>query len=90
MESRAQKRSLPGFGGDLDEGRASEQPGAREDRIRLLNEIASEGIKVLKRTKHHLPDTVEGLTPATRKQLGELMQRYLAEWRKSKEANDVG
>jgi hypothetical protein len=29
-----------------------------------------------------LPDTVEQLSPSTRKQLGELMQRGLAVWRK--------
>ena len=82
MEDRAQKRPLPGFGGDVEEGRASEPAGIREDRIRLLNEIASEGLKILKQSERHLPDTVERLSPPTKKQLGDLMQRGLAQWKK--------
>lgn len=85
MESRAQKRPLPGFGGDPEEGRTSESAGIREDRIRLLNEVTSEGLKILKQSERHLPDTVERLSPSTRKQLNDLMQRGLAVWTKATE-----
>lgn len=82
MEERARIRPLPGLGENFEEGRPSEPPGVREDRIRLLNEFASEGLQILKKSERHLPDTVEQLSPSTRKQLGELMQRGLAVWRK--------
>ncbi len=82
MEDRAQKRPLPGFGGDPEEGRDSEPARVREDRIRLLNEITSEGLKILKQSERHLPDTVERLSQPTKKQLGDLMQRGLAQWKK--------
>ena len=85
MESREQKRPLPGFGGDSEEGRDSEPTRVREDRIRLLNEITSEGLQILKQNEHHLPDTVERLSPSTRKQLNDLMQRGLAVWYKATE-----
>ncbi len=83
MESREQKRPLPGFGGDSEEGRDSESARVREDRIRLLNEITSEGLQILKKSERHLPDTVERLAPSTRKQLNDLMQRGLAVWTKA-------
>lgn len=85
MEERARIRPLPGFGGDTEEGRNSEPAGTREDRIRLLNEIVSEGLKILKQSERHLPDTVERLSPSTKKQLGNLMQRGLAQWIKTGE-----
>lgn len=91
MENRAKTRPLPGFRGDLEEGRASEPAGVREARIRLLNEIASEGLKILKQSERHLPDTVERLSQPTKKQLGDLMQRGLAQWKKVSEGvNNVG
>lgn len=82
MENRAQIRPLPGFRGDLEEGRHSESAGVRANRIRLLNEIASEGLKIIKETERYLPDSVERLSPSTKKKLSELMQRGLAQWRK--------
>jgi len=85
LEERAKIRPLPGFGGDIDERRTSEPAGVREDRIRLLNEIASEGLKILKQSERHLPDSVERLSPSTRKQLNDLMQRGLAVWSKATE-----
>ncbi len=85
MEERARIRPLPGFGRDLEEGRSSESAGVREARIRLLNEIASEGLKILKQSERHLPDTVERLSQPTKKQLGDLMQRSLAQWKKVSE-----
>ena len=85
MEERARIRPLPGFGGNTDEGRASEPAGVRETRIRFLNEIASEGLKILKQSERHLPDTVERLSQPTKKQLGDLMQRGLAQWKKVSE-----
>lgn len=88
MENRAQKRTLPGFGGDPEQGRPSESAGVRADRIRLLNEIASEGLKILKQGERHLPDGVERLAPSTKKQLNDLMQRGLAQWRKDTEGVD--
>lgn len=91
MESREQKRPLPGFGRDLDERESSESAGVRADRIRLLNEIASEGLKILKQSERHLPDTVERLSPLSKKQLSDLMQHGLAQWRKATEGvNNVG
>ena len=83
MEERAKNRPLPGFGGDFEEGKPSEPPGVRADRIRLLNEITSEGLQILKKSERHLPDTVERLAPSTRKQLNDLMQRGLAVWTKA-------
>lgn len=85
MEERARIRPLPGFGGNLEEGRDPEPAGVRETRIRLLNEIASEGLKILKQSERHLPDTVERLSQPTKKQLGDLMQRALAQWKKVSE-----
>lgn len=85
MDSRERARPLPGFRGDLEEGKTSEPAGVREDRIRLLNEITSEGLKILKKSERHLPDTVERLSPSTRKQLNGLMQRGLAVWSKATE-----
>jgi len=85
LEDRAKVRPLPGFGGDLEEGRDPEPAGLRADRIRLLNEVTSEGIKILKQSERHLPDTVERLSPSTRKQLNDLMQRGLAVWSKAME-----
>lgn len=85
MEERARIRPLPGFGRDLEEGRSSESAGVRETRIRLLNEIALEGLKILKQSERHLPDTVERLSPSTKKQLNDLMQRGLAVWSKATE-----
>ena len=91
MEEKASIRPLPGLGRDLEEGRPSEPTGARENRIRLLNEIASEGLKILKQSERHLPDTVERLSQPTKKQLGDLMQRGLAQWKKASEGgNNVG
>lgn len=91
MEERARIRPLPGFGGNTDEGRASEPAGVREDRIRLLNEITSEGLKILKQNERHLPDTLERLSSSTRKQLNDLMQRGLAVWSKAtEEAKNAG
>ena len=91
MDSRERARPLPGFGRDLEEGRSSEPAGVREARIRLLNEITSEGLKILKQGERHLPDTVERLSQPTKKQLGDLMQRGLAQWRKASEGvNNVG
>lgn len=88
MESREQKRPLPGFGHDLDERESTEPGGAREDRIKLLSAITSEGLQILKKSERHLPDTVERLSPSTRKQLSDLMQRGLAVWRKATEGVD--
>lgn len=91
MEKRARIRPLPGFTGDFEEGRSSESPGARADRIRVLNETTAEGLKILKQSERHLPDTVERLSPSTRKQLSDLMQRGLLEWRKAtEEVDNVG
>ena len=91
MESREKKRPLPGFGGNLSEGETTESAGARADRIRVLNETAAEGLKILKQSERHLPDTVERLSPSTRKQLSDLMQRGLLEWRKAtEEVDNVG
>ena len=83
MDSRERARPLPGFSGDLEEGKTSESARVREDRIRLLNEVTSEGLKILKQSERHLPDTVERLSPSTRKQLNDLMQRGLAVWSKA-------
>lgn len=82
MEERARIRPLPGLGENPEEGRPSEPSGVREDRIRLLNEITSEGLQILKNSERHLPDTVDRLSPSSRKQLGDLMHRGLAVWRK--------
>ena len=91
MEERARIRPLPGFGRDLEEGTSSESAGVREARIRLLNEIASEGLTILKQSERHLPDTVERLSSSTKKQLGDVMQRGLAQWKKVSEGvNNVG
>lgn len=81
MESREQKRPLPGFGQNLDERESTEPGGAREDRVRLLNEITSEGLKILKQSERHLPDSVERLSPSTRKQLNDLMQVSYADYK---------
>lgn len=88
MEKRTRIRPLPGFTGDSEEGGSSESPGARANRIRVLNEIAAEGLKILKQSERHLPDTVERLSPSTKKQLSDLMQRGLLEWRKATEEVD--
>ena len=82
MEERTRIRPLPSFREDFNEGKSSESAGARADRIRLLNEIASEGLKIIKETERYLPDSVERLSPSTKKKLSELMQRGLAQWRK--------
>jgi len=90
LEERARIRPLPGFGGDFEEGRTSEPAGVRANRIRPLNEIASEGVKILKQSERHLPDSVERLSPSTKKKLSELTLRGLAQWRKtSEEASNV-
>ena len=90
MDSRERTRPLPGFQRDLDERESSESARVREGRIRLLNEIASDGLKILKQNERHLPETVERLLPSTKKQLGDLMQRGLAQWRKAtEEVNSV-
>lgn len=88
MDSRERARPLPVFGGDVEERGSSESAGVRADRIRLLNGIASEGLKILKQGERHLPDTVERLSPSTRKQLNDLMQRGLAELGKAREGVD--
>lgn len=88
MEERARIRPLPGFGGDLEEGKSSEPAGVRADRIKLLSAITAEGLQILKKSERHLPDTVERLSPSTRKQLSDLMQRGLAVWRKATEGVD--
>lgn len=88
MDTRERTPSLPGFKTDLDERESSESGGVRAARIGLLNEIASEGLKILKQGERHLPDAVERLSPSTRKQLGDLMQRSLAQWRKATEGVD--
>lgn len=88
MDSRERARPLPGFSGDLEEGKTSESAGVREDRIRLLNEVTSEGLQILKKSERRLPDTVERLSPSTRKQLSDLIQRGLAVWRKATEGVD--
>jgi len=88
LDSRERARPLPGFGGDAEERGSSEPAGVRENRIRLLNEVASEGVKILKQSERHLPDTVERLLPSTKKQLNDLMQRALAQWRKATEGVD--
>ena len=85
MEGREQRRPLPGFGGDVEKGGTSEPARVREDRIRLLNEITSEGLQILKQGERHLPDAVEKLGPSTKKQLNDLMQRGMAEWSKATE-----
>lgn len=82
MEKRTRIRPLPGFGRNFEEGRDSEPAGVRENRIRLLNEIASEGVRILKQNERYLPDSIERLSPSTRKKLGELTQQALAQWRK--------
>ena len=87
MEERTRIRPLPGFGRDSEERSSSEPARVREDRIRLLNEITSEGLKILKQSERHLPDTVERLSQPTKKQLGDLMQRGLAQWKKVSEGS---
>lgn len=85
MEKRARIRPLPSFGRDFEEGKASESTGARANRVRLLNEIASEGVRILKQSERYLPDSIERLSPSTRKKLSELTQQVLAQWRKVSE-----
>lgn len=90
MEKRARIRPLPGFGRDFEEGRSSEPAGVRANRVRLLNEIVSEGVKILKQSERYLPDSIERLSPSTRKKLNELTQQALAQWRKvSEEGSNV-
>ena len=91
MEERSSLRPLSGLGEDTAERGASERPGISADRFKLLNETISEGLKILKQSERHLPDTVERLSPSTKKQLSDLIQSGLAQWRKaSEEINDDG
>ena len=91
MDTRERTPSLPGFKTDLDGRQSSESGGVRAARVGLLNEFVSEALKILKQGERHLPDAVERLSPSIKKQLGDLMQRSLAEWRKAaKGVNNVG
>lgn len=86
MEGREKIRPLPGFGGDTEEEQLGEQGGARADRLRLLDQVARDGLRVLRQHEaRYLPESVDKLSATTRRHLDELTQRVLAEWRNIQE-----
>lgn len=86
MEGREKIRPLPGFGPDLGSGGSPEPGPAREALIEFLDEVAKEGVHVLKIGEHRrIPATVDQLSTATKKELGDLVKRRFAQWRKLKE-----
>lgn len=90
LEGREKIRPLPGFGPDLGGGESSESGPTREALVEFLDEVAHEGINVLKIQEHRrLPATVDQLSASTRKELDDFVQRRLAQWRKLEEEKQL-
>ena len=86
LEGREKIRPLPGFGPDFEGGGPPESGPAREALLKFLDEVARDGVQVLKIGEHRrLPATVDQLSTATKKELNDLLQRRLAQWRELKE-----
>lgn len=86
MEGREKIRPLPGFEGDAEEEQPGQQGGARANRLRLLDQVAREGLRVLKQHEaRYLPESADKLSATTKRYLNELTQRVLAEWRNIEE-----
>lgn len=86
LEGREKIRPLPGFGPDIRGGESTEPGPAREALVGFFDEVAREGIEILKTGEHRrLPATVDQLSSSTRKDLGDFVQRQLAQWRKLRE-----
>ena len=82
MESGEQIQTLPGFGGDAEIERLGKPRGIGEDRSRLLDQLAVQGLRILKETtRGGLPNGVDQLSPTTRRQLRDLSQQSVAGWK---------
>lgn len=90
MEGREKIRPLPGFGPDVGGGESAESGPTREVLFGFFDEVAREGVEILKTGEHRrLPATVDLLSASTRKDLGDFVQRRLAQWRKLKEEKQL-
>ena len=60
--------------------------GVGEDRSEFLDNVATQGLRILKENvRGALPNNVDQLSPTTRRQLQDLLQQSVAEWKARRE-----